>query len=210
MSKLIHVDLEKLLTYPYRIAYVRVNIISVLCLVAVLFLLLGWLGFVACSIYVVVFVVSLVHKCLTDRFEEELVMTRDNRLKATIEALAIIKFIKVSALEQYLFNKIEALRSKELETLQGLYKLDMWSIFYYMGLSKIFLPTVLLSLALLHYDMGTAIYNTLYIIFFNIFILRVAKEISLIKEAELCIANISKLITLQVQSRSHITHQIFK
>lgn len=84
MSKLIHIDIEKLLTYPYKIAFVRVNIISVLCLVAILFLLLGWLGFVACFIYVIVFTVSLLHKFKNDRLEEEFVTVRDQRLMFTI------------------------------------------------------------------------------------------------------------------------------
>ena len=98
LSKLIHLDLEKILSYPYKVAYVRVNIVTALLNLGAIFFLLGWVGFIACLIYFVLFMGNLVHKWKADDLEIELMKSRDIRIKSTMELMSIIKFIKVNAL----------------------------------------------------------------------------------------------------------------
>ena len=65
-------------------------------------------------IIIVILVVSYFLSKINAKLNQELLKAKDERMKATEEMLDIIRFIKITAIEKFFFNKVNDKRDKEI------------------------------------------------------------------------------------------------
>ena len=98
ISKLMHLDAEKLLLLPYKRSSVLNNLISILFNAFMLIFLMSWIGLLGFAlIFVNVFLFVYIFSKAKE-YEVDLAVSRDTRIKKTMEVFEMIKFIKITSL----------------------------------------------------------------------------------------------------------------
>lgn len=98
MSKIMHLDIEKLLKFMLRKSNVTNNLISVLSNAFILIFLMSWAGVLGFILLITNFCLyALIFKCLESN-EAQLTQSRDQRVRKSIEVFEMIKFVKIRAL----------------------------------------------------------------------------------------------------------------
>lgn len=98
ISRLMHVDTEKLFFFPFKRSYVLNNIISIALNAFILVFLMSWVGLVGfCLLFANFFLFVGIFSKMKD-YEADLAGRRDTRIRKTMEIFEMIKFIKISSL----------------------------------------------------------------------------------------------------------------
>jgi ABC-type multidrug transport system fused ATPase/permease subunit len=157
ISKLAQYDCSKVIEYPSILSDAVFELYSFIFTMMCLFYVANWEGLVSCVVLLVLQMIRYIMMGVFKKYQKKVNEEASKRIKKSTETINNMKFIKVNALENLFFNKLNDLRSSEVSFLQKFLNLGIITTVMQYGASRISIVVFILLYSLNGHQLTSAL-----------------------------------------------------
>lgn len=172
-----------------------------------LFWISGWEGLVSCVVLLALQMIRYFMINVVKRYQKKVNESASDRIKKSAEVVNNMKFIKVNALENLFFGKLNALRKVEVDYLQKFLNLGIPAAVMQYGASRISIVVFILLFSLRGHALQSALIFSVMLFYRYMGLHKIMNKANNLEDMDISLAKVEAFLSNNEKDSSYLTRQ---
>jgi ABC-type multidrug transport system fused ATPase/permease subunit len=200
-------DCSKVIEYPSILTAVIFEMYSFVFTMLCMFYITGWQGLISCVLLLFLQMIRYVMINVVKRYQKLVNASASSRIKKSTEIVNNMKFIKVNALENLFFNKLNDLRRTEVDYLQKYLNLGIPAAVMQYGASRISIVVFILLYSLSGHTLQSALIFSTMLFYRYMGLHKIMNKANSLEDMDISLNKVENFLSTQERDSSYHTRR---